>query len=406
VSAESVRIDDLSEFCDSLAHELMKNHEKRFAELAKAVKDNATSLDNASSKFATGVKNAWGTMDKTASEYGMRLAHKIQETSQELSQKDVKPNYQDTEKFHQESVKALNSIILTMRKYLPKLHRGLKTEMASLNSALAKLENSIKALGTSLDNSPGLKLWSLQREARVMVVKRNELVALKSQLEQGNKDLNEVSAVEQRLLSEEMALNSETEFLELRRLENELTAKEEETKQLLQPILKPLLKLERAASSKQVSSVDAGALRDMIEKPVESIAMSQSFGVVDVLHSLEEALDRGQLEVEERKRRKAMETVQSINAGMLDTIREECLTLQANVQETMRQLRSKGLIEKRDAIARSLAETRARKESISAEQRNLERRADESGRVVLKQKNTVESRIQKLAHRTVEISVD
>jgi hypothetical protein len=406
VSAGNVRIDELSEFCDSLAHELMKNHEKRFAELARTVKDHATSLDNASSKFATGVKNAWGTMDKAASEYGMRLAHKIQETSQELSRKDVKPNYQDTERFHEESVKALNSIILTVQKYIPKLHRGLKTELASLNSALAKLENSVKALGTALDDSPGLKLESLQREAKVMVEKRNELVTLRSQLEQGNQVLNEASAVEQRLLSEETALNSEPEFLELRRLENELTAKEDETKQLLKPILKPLLKLERAASSKQVSSVDAGTLRDMIEKPVESIAMSQSFGVVDVLHSLEEALDRGQLEVEERKRRKAMETVQSINAGMLDTIREECLTLQANVQETMRQLRSKGLIEKREAIERSLAETRARKESILAEQRNLERRTDELSRGVVKQKNTVESHIQKLAHRTVEISVD
>jgi len=286
VGARNVRIDELSDFCDSLAHDLMKDHQKRFAEIARTVKDNASGLNNAAIKFATGVKNAWGSMDKTASEYGMRLAHKIQETSQELSQKDSKPSYKDTEKFHEESVQAMNSIILAVRKYIPKLHRGLKTELASLNGALAKLENSVKALGAALDNSPGLKLESLHREAHAVVEKQSELVALRAQLEQEIQLLSEVSTVEQQLSSEREALTSGPEFLELKRLEDGLSGKEDEIKQLLQPILKPLLKLERAVSMKQVASVDARALHDMIEKPVESIAMTQSFGIVDVLHSL------------------------------------------------------------------------------------------------------------------------
>ena len=402
----SVRVDDLPGFCDDLAQDLMKDHEKRFAELTRTVKDNAATLNNAASKFATGVKNAWGTMDKTASEYGMRLAHKIQETSQELSRKDCKPNYRDTEKFHEESVQALNSIILTVRKYIPKLHRGLRSELASLNGALAKLENSVKALGTSLDNSPGLKLESLQREAKAIVEKQSELVAVRTLLEKENQSLKETLSVEQDLSSRMDILVSGPEFLELKRFENELAAKEDEIKQLLQPILKPLLKLERAVITKQIASVDARTLHDMIEKPVESIAMTQSFGVVDVLHSLEEALERGRLEVEERKRRKAMETIQSINAGMLDTIREEYLTLQANLQETSRQLRSKGLTEKKETIDSSLSETRARKQSISTEQRNLERRIDDLSKSVLKQKTAVESQVLKLAHRNIVISTD
>ena len=75
-------------------------------------------------------------MDKTASEYGMRLVHTIQETSEELIQAQTSPKFLDTEKFHEESVRALNKIIVSIRKYLPKLHKGLKTEMAALNTAL------------------------------------------------------------------------------------------------------------------------------------------------------------------------------------------------------------------------------------------------------------------------------
>jgi hypothetical protein len=406
VSARNVRVDELSEFCGALAQDLMKDHEKRFAEIARTVKDNASGLNNAASKFATGVKNAWGSMDKTASEYGMRLAHKIQETSQELSRKEFKQSYKDAEKFHEESVQALNSIILNVRKYLPKLHRGLKTELASLNGALAKLESSVKAMETALDNSPGLKLESLRREAHAVVEKQGELTALNAQMQRESQLLDEASTVEQQLSSERSTVTSGPEFLELKRLEDELSEKEVEIKDLLQPILKPLLKLERAVSMKQVTSVDAKALHDMVERPVESIAMTQSFGIVDVLHSLEEVLERGQLEIDERKRRKATETIQSINAGMLDTIREEYLTLQANIQETTRQLRSKGLIEKKDAIDRSLSETRTKKQAILVEQRNLQRRAEELGKGILKQNSAIESQVQKLAHKSILISVE
>jgi hypothetical protein len=345
-------------------------------------------------------------MDKTTAEYGMRLAHKIQETSQELSRKECKPTFRDMEEFHEESVQNLNSIILTVRKYMPKLHRGLKTELASLNGALAKLENSVKALGSSLDKSPGLKLESLQKEANALIEKQSELVALRTQLEAQNQSLKETSIAEQNLSSQMDTLTSGPEFVELKRFEDELVTKKDEIKQLLQPILKPLLKLERAVSTKQVASVDAGTLHDMIEKPVESIAMTQSFGIVDVLHSLEEALERGQLEVEERKRRKATETIQSINAGMLDTIREEYLTLQANIQETSRQLRSRGLLEKKEIIDNSLSETKARKQSILTEQRDLERRIDDLNKSVLKQKTAVESQVLKLARETIVISTD
>jgi hypothetical protein len=91
---------------------------------------------------------------------------------------------------------------------------------------------------------------------------------------------------------------------------------------------------------------------------------------------------------------------------MLDTIREEYLTLQANIQETTRQLKSRGLIEKKETIDLSLTETRTRKQSILTENRNLERRAQELSKGVLKQKNAVESQVLKLARQTIVISVE
>ena len=135
----------------------MKDYEKRFADRMRAIREASSALSNTASRFGSSVKNAWGTMDKTASEYGMRLAHTIQETAEELAGANFSPKFLDAEKAHEESVRALNKIIVTTRKYLPKLHRGLKTEMAALNTALAKLEISVRSLGVALDQSPGSK---------------------------------------------------------------------------------------------------------------------------------------------------------------------------------------------------------------------------------------------------------
>lgn len=402
VSAREIPVDELNDYCDSLARDLMKDHEKRFADRIRAVKEATVGLGNAATRFASGVKNAWGTLDKTTSEYGLRLAQIIQENSQHLSRKETKPNFHDAESFHEDSVEALNKIIINVRKYVPKLHRGLKPEMATLNSALAKLENSIRALEKALDESPGLKLDSLQRETQLIVRKHNELLTLRSENEKANIALESASSHEKELLLEKQALTSGPDFLELKRYEDSLSLKEDKMKQFLQPLTKPLLKFERA-TSQQGSTIDIRTLRNLIEMPVETIVTGQSFAIGQVLNSLESTLQQGQLEVEERKRRKAEETIKFVKDGAIERMREEYLALQANLQETLRQLRSRGLIEKRDRLDGLLTENRTEKEALMARQRDLQRRMEDLTKTILKQKSSLESQIFKIAHKTISI---
>lgn len=196
----------------------MKDHEKRFAERTKAIRESSSTLSITAGRFESSVKNAWGTMDKAASEYGMRLAHTIQETVDELTQAEPKTKFTDAEKFHEESIHALNKIIVTIRKYLPKLHRGLKTEMAALNTALAKLENSVRSLGAALDESPGAKIESIRREADILARRLDDLLALRKDETECVSTLHSISQRENDLLRDQMELTSQGEFLELRQI--------------------------------------------------------------------------------------------------------------------------------------------------------------------------------------------
>jgi hypothetical protein len=402
LSVREIHISELEEYCNSLARDTMKDHEKRFSERIKNVKEAAGNLNNAAVRFGTAVRNAWGSLDKTTSEYGGRLTQIIQENALAISNDKTLSNYKDAERFHEQSVQTLNRTILSVRKYIPKLHRALRGEMATLNSSLARLENTIKALGIALDQSPGGKLESLRREAEGIIQKQAELMKLRS-LEQNEAEVLRASSEQQsKMMGERELLFSTPDFLELKRYEDALRLKGDEIRQFFQPLTKPLLKLERMAAFRQ-ASVNIQTLRGLIANPTETIVTNQTFSVTDLLNTLEEKLNQHALEFEEKRRRKALESIGILRAGAVDKMREEYLALQANTQETMRQLRTKGLLEKKETLDRLLAEKRTQIEEASSKKRELNRKIDDLVRTILKQKNTVESQVSALTARPISI---
>jgi hypothetical protein len=382
----------------------MKDHEKRFADRLKAVREASSALSSTASRFASSVKNAWGTMDRAASEYGMRLAHTIRETAEALAQSNPPSNFLDAEKAHEESVRALNKIIVTTRKYMPKLHRGLKTEMAALNTALAKLEISVRALGDALDGSPGAKIESLRRDVEILARRQDNLAGLKEEEKECIEELESLLERQKGLQQQEDELTSQGEFLELNRYREEARSKEDEMRQLLQHVTKPLVKLERVVSAKQGPSVDMATLRGLVESPVETLATAQPFSIIRILEQLDEAIAAGLVDLEERKKRKAQDAIESVKKGALDDIRQQYVTIQANIQETLRQLRANGLLGKSDKLEELLANARKDKASLSARQREVGRRIGELSNEIFRQKTNLESELSKLARRTITIN--
>jgi len=384
----------------------MKDHEKRFADRIRAIRDAAGGLANAAGRFESGVKNAWGTMDKVATEYGSRLAQAIQQAAQQLNRAEPEPKFREAEKFHKDSVAALNEIVLTVRKYIPKLHKGLKSEMATLNTSLARLEVAVRSLGEALDDSPGTKIESLQTDAERLLRKQEELAAARTEETQQAFSLEKASERQQELLKTREELISQGEFVELHGYEESLRSKEEKIKQFFQPVAKSLIKLEREAAAKRISSIDVRTLQGLVESPVETLTTAQPYAITQVMDRLDEALSSRRLDVEERKRRKAQDTIQEIRNGTVDLLREDYLTIEANIQETLRLLRAKGLLGKREEIEQQLAQARSERESLEARHKDLQRRIDDTAKELVKQKKVIEIQVSKLAHRTMTIAIE
>jgi hypothetical protein len=401
---ESIRVDELPAYNQKLFSDLMKNHEKRFAERIKGIRRTSTELVTIADKLELSIRNAWGSLDKTTSEQGIRLAQTIRDNAQQLStQEEKQPNYKNSETFHDNAVEASNKIILAIRKYAPKLHKTLKADIASLNSSLMKFETSINALGISLDESPGRALETLDTEVKLLVEKTHALRQLKLQTQATQESITKESDNEQRTREEESALLSSEAFHQLKYYEETLTSNETEIDQLLQPLVKPLKKLERLLSKDELLPPEHQALAKLIENPMNSIEINTR-EIRKLLHVLNNYLASGQMEIEDRKRRRAQEVITAIEERELDKLSEAHNTIQHSIKETVDKLELNGLLQKRNDIMQRLLEIKSKTVQLNTLLNEYEKRVNETSKVLSKQKTLIESKINELTGKELTIT--
>ena len=87
-------------------------------------------------------------------------------------------------------------------------------------------------------------------------------------------------------------------------------------------------------------------------------------------------------------------------------MRSDYMALQSNVQESLRQLKSKGLLEKKEEAEAQIAQTRSQIEFIRSKQRELQRRNDDLTRSLSKLKGSIESSVMKAARQSISLSTD
>src|SRR5208282_3723853 len=232
---------------------------------------------------------------KVTLEQGLRLTQLIEETNQELVKKISGSTYPEAEKFHQDSVAASNKIILAVRRYVPKIHRTLKTEISTLNGSLLKFEEAINAFGKSLDQSPGAKLNPLVRDITLITQAHELLNKTKLQREQNEPAINQ----EKNLLQEKETLLSHPKFQELKLTQTKLITQKEQINQLTQPLIKPLLKIHRAMINQETPFIDDKIIRNFIDDPVQTILTTPRSTNLQILQALENSIIQGTLEIDE-----------------------------------------------------------------------------------------------------------
>jgi hypothetical protein len=397
-----IQIKNLEAFNETLTHELMKNHEKLFGEKIRNIRRSLEEMSNVADRLDVAVKNAWGTLDKTTSEQGIRLTETIKESVRELSGHEINPNYASSDKYHTMAVQISNKIVLSIRKYVPKLHRALKTEIAALNSALTKLESSINSLGTALDDSPGRALESLELEIEFLLAKDHATKEIESQNRDVEESIRRTNEEEKDLTNEQNLLLSREEFLRLQRCEDSLKTKTEEIERFLQPLAKPLRKFERALPEN--TTIDRSTLMKLMKNPSEAISRINPQTIDAIFKELNDAVIQGKLGIEERKRKRALEIIEAVNRGELEKLRTSLHSIEIDTQTATTRLIAEGLFDMKEKLRQQLASRESQIEQLKNIRDNNRKKIEELTKIISKQKSLIESRIANLSGQNIIIT--
>lgn len=397
-----MQLEQLTTFNSTLTTDLMKPHERIFSEKIKNIRRSSEEVASVAVRLDLAIKNAWGSLEKTTSEQGLRLTQTIRETSGKLSGYELEPKYEATETFHKTAIEISNKIIISIRKYVPKLHKVLKTEIAALNSSLTRLEGSINSLGAALDNSPGRKLETLRTETEMLLEKDSAARELETRNTEIEQSILKSKKAEDTLLEETKLLLSRDEFRQLHASEDALKIKTDEINQYLQHLAKPLRKFERTLPHD--SPIDRTLLEKLIEDPKEAVSKYEPPTIIQILNSLEESLTQGKLGIEERKRKKAHEVIESARNGELNQHRMAFQALQEKLQSTNTKLIASGLADKNEKLKQQLLQAHAECEQLKVTQDSNRKRTEELTKTIAKQKQLIESEISKLSGHKISIS--
>ena len=400
---QDVNLVDLPAFADSLYKELMRGHEKRFEARIKNIRRAADELSTVASRLEVSIRNAWGTLDKTTSEQGLRLVQTIKETTNQISNQDIASDYNGLESFHKTSVVASDKIILTIRKYVPKLYKAMKTEIASLNSSLTRFETAINEFGSSLDSSPGSAIESLKADIRTLLEKEHTLNELRADNKEIRKTLDSSVDRERALLGEQQSLLSHETYRQLLQLEDMLRSKAEGIEQFLQPLGKAIKKFERVSDDK---SLNYQVLTRLIENPRTAVSETDPQTLLRVFNAVDGALIRGELGIEERKRKRAEEVILSITRGDLEHFRTEYVSIQDRIKNTYDQLQATGLLHKKEELTESLSRTQSNTAQLNNRLAENEKRIEDVTRMLLKEKSMIEDEIARLSRKTITIRAE
>jgi hypothetical protein len=273
-----------------------------------------------------------------------------------------------------------------------------------LEDSIVSLNRSILELSQALDESKLKEIKAAAAAAGRLVQDVDRLYLVTAELAMKRKALQELVDRESGLRRELSTMSKAEGLSELNRIETQITHKETETLALVEPLSKPLRKLDRP-DIKLPSTLNRATLDRLVDNPLRALLELPLTEIDEVLHSLDQMIGRGDLMLDERRKRKAMRTIEELQAGILKGVREDYSVLQANRQEALRQLRASGLYDQWSQLRNQIEKIEGEKISCMAQIGGMESQEAQQRSLVVTQKTALEKTLGRILDEKASIAL-
>ena len=401
-------MDIAAEFLNEKLREMIsqreRSHRKEFAPALEQVMKSLSSVEKTARSLREAIGRAWGSITKSAEQHGVRLSEQVLEACKSLTTQSPDISYEELRKFEERSLQVVRSIAKTYNKYVRSIIRTVKPETSNLGDSIAALDLSIANLSQLLDGSDLEQLQILRRDADQLVESVGELRLKIDEIQKARDALRELEEHQSKLQSDLSLLHRDQNLKELGRIEQQIRQREAEALALLEPLSKPLRKLTRP-ESKAPAGLNKASLSELAENPLTAVLQMPVTEIRELLGSVQKLIERDELFLDQRRKRKSIESTQALRGGALERFREDHSVLQANRQEILRQLRGSGIYDQWLSLLKQCDDVRAEAAQCQNRIAELESQERRIRTLVLEDKARIESGLQKVLSEQVSILV-
>jgi predicted nucleic acid-binding Zn-ribbon protein len=305
-------------------------------------------------------------------------------------------------RFQEESIQTIRAIVKVYNKYVPSIIRSVKSESSTLEDSIATLSQNITELGQALDSSKLKELQLIAEDADQLLGTAQELNLKTDEIQQTKEVIRKLQDRGSALQDNLSTLGRDRTLKELDQIEQQARQKEAEIIALLEPLLKPLRKIDRA-DDKALEGSSKVIVNRIVENPLASVLETPAGEMHQLLISVYDLLESDELLLDQRRKRRASEAIQVLQAGALDRFREDHGVLEANRREVLRQLKGSGLYDKWLSVRRQFDDVRIEINERQGRITELESQKARLQTSVLAGKERIESALQEVLGEQVSI---
>ena len=379
-----------------------RSYRGKFSSELKQVFRSVGSVEKAASNLREAVGRAWGTLSKPAEQHGARLSEQVLDACRSLAARRPEPSYDELRRFQEESIQTIRAIVKVYNKYVPSIIRAVKSESSILEDSIATLSQNITELGQALDSSKLKELQLIAEDADQLIGTAQELSLKMDEIQQTKEAVRRLQDRGSALQDNLSTLGRDRALKELDQIEQQARQKEAEILALLEPLLKPLRKIDRA-DDKTLGGSSKTIVNKIVENPLASVLETPAGEMRQLLISVYELLESDELLLDQRRKRRASEAIQVLQAGALDRFREDHGVLEANRREVLRQLKGSGLYDKWLSVRRQFDDVRIEINERQGRITELESQKARLQTSVLAGKERIESALQEVLGEQVSI---
>jgi hypothetical protein len=273
-----------------------------------------------------------------------------------------------------------------------------------LQDSILSLNQSIHELSRLLDESRVKEIRAAVPDVDRIVQDINRLRLLLEELARQKDALQELQAREPKLQSELSVLSKDRGLAELEQIEARIKQKETEAVASVEPLLKPFRKIDRP-DMKLPPELRRAAVDKLIEDPLVGLLELPLAELLGVLGSLHEMIGRGDLALDERRKRRAVRAIDELRTGGLERLREDYGVLQANHREALRQLRVSGVYDRWSRLRSQIHKAQTERASCLDRISDLESQETQQRSLVAAHKAATEKELASILEDEVSITV-